>query len=173
MLKIGFSAKLSLRRTVSQKKHAPITDWHSTITSCLLISLLSRIMFNSLLWLDFLSNWSCCSHNLLASKKTDLNQENSPFTLPFRSLLSARCRQLCLWVWPCTGRVLRMCSPHKVPTSTTGQQQANHPDKEGFSEILENFLTARHSVFQTLSGFRAYSHRAIKKFKSFRCALFT
>ena len=170
MLKIRFSAKLSLRRTVSQKKkHAPISDWHCTITSCLLISLLSRIMFNSLLWLDFLSNWSCCSHNLLASKKTDLHQENSPFTLPFRSLLSARCRQLCLWVWLCAGRVLRMCSPHKVPP----QPQVNHPDKKGFSEILENFLTTRHSVFQTLSGFRAYSHSVIKKFKSFRCTLFT
>ena len=102
-------------------KHAPISDWHTTITSCLLIFLLSRSIFNSLIWLDFLSNWSCCSHNLIPLKKTDLNQENSPFTLPFRSLLAARCRQLWLWFWLCTGRVLRMCSPHKVATSTTGQ----------------------------------------------------
>ena len=124
MLKIGFSAKLSLRRSVSLKKknmHRLVTDTVRSRVVCWFLYILSRIMFNSLLWLDFLSNWSCCSHNLLASKKTDLNQENSPFTLPFRSLLPARCRQLCLWVWLCTGRVLRMCSPHKLPTSTTGQ----------------------------------------------------
>ena len=123
MLKIGFSAKLSLRRSVSQKKnmHRLVTDTVRSRVVCWFLYILSRIMFNSLLWLDFLSSWSCCSHNLLASKKTDLNQENSSFTLPFRSLLPARCRQLCLWVWLCTGRVLRMCSPHKLPTSTTGQ----------------------------------------------------
>ena len=34
--------------------------------------------------------------NLIASKKTDLKQENSPFTSPFRSLLSVRSRQLCM-----------------------------------------------------------------------------
>ena len=125
-LKIGLSAKLSLSR-ISKKKTR--TDqrltlyscMHCTITSCLLISLLSRTIFNSLTSLDFLSNWSFCSHNLIASKKTDLSQENSPFTSPFRSLLSARCRQLWLWFWLCTCRVLRMCSPHKVSTSTTGQ----------------------------------------------------
>ena len=148
MLKIGFSAKLSLRRwsvvhvwphemswdngamvihellTQYLKKknmHRLVTDTVRSRVVCWFLYILSRIMLNSLLWLDVLSNWSCCSHNLLASKKTDSNQENSPFTLPFRSLLSARCRQLCLWVWLCTGRVLRMCSPHKVPTSTTGQ----------------------------------------------------
>ena len=161
MLKIGFSAKLTLSRI--SKKHEPISDWHSTITSCLLISLLSRIMFNSLLWLDFLSNWSCCSHNLIASKKTDLNQENSPFTFPVRSLLSARWRQL--WLWFCAQVVPRMCLARgRFPP----QPQANHSDlnegegrigwKKGFSEILENILTAGHSVFKTLSGFRAYSH---------------
>ena len=125
-LKIGLSAKLSLSRISKKKKnmHRSATDTvqlHCTIASCLLISLLSRTIFNSLIWLDFLRNWSFCSHNLIASKKTDLSQENSPFTSPFRSLLSARCRQLWLWFWLCTCRVLRMCSPHKVSTSTTGQ----------------------------------------------------
>ena len=118
MLKIGFSAKLSLRRSVSQKKkdmHRLVTDTVRSRVVCWFLYILSRIMFNSLLWLDFLSNWSCCTHNLLASKETDLNQENSPFALPFRSLLSAGCRQLCFWVWLCTGHVLRMCSPAQAP----------------------------------------------------------
>ena len=89
MLKIGFSAKLSLSLSL-KIKHSPI----STITSCLLISLLSRTIFNGLVGRDFLSSYSCYSYNLIASKKTNLNQENSPFTSPFRSLLSARCSQL-------------------------------------------------------------------------------
>ena len=117
--------------TASHKKHSPI----SAITSCLLISLLSRTIFNSLLWLDFLSNWSCCSHNLIASKKTDLNQQNSPFTSPFRSLLSARCRQLWPCFWLCTRRVLRMCHPHKVPTSTTGQPSGSKIRKRDFHKF--------------------------------------
>ena len=123
MLKIGFSAKFSLSR-ISKQKHAPISEWHSTITSCLLISLLSRTMFNSLLWLDFLRNWSCCSHNLIASKKTDLNQENSPFSSPFRSLLSARCRPTVSCGCDFGPQVVFCaCVPcmQKVPTSTTGQ----------------------------------------------------
>ena len=146
-----------------------MTDTVRSRVVCWFLYILSRIMFNSLLWLDFLSNWSCCSHNLLASKKTDLNQENSPFNLPFRSLLSARCVS-CACEFGCAQVVFCACVPR---TSSPPQPQANHPDKKGFSEILENFLTARHSVFQTLSGFRAYSHSVIKKLKSFRCALFT
>ena len=145
MLKIGFSAKLSLISRISKKKHAPISDWHCTITSCLLISLLSRTIFNSLIWLDFLSNWSFCSHNLIASKKSDLSQENSPFTSPFRSLLSTRCRQLWLWFWLCTCRVLRMCSLHKVPP----QPQANHPDQNESKEgRIGHFQTITKRDFQ-------------------------
>ena len=164
MLKIRFSAKLSLKRI---SKRNTCTDWHHTNTSCFLISLLSGTIFNSLLWLDFLSNWSCCSHNLLASKKTDLNQESSPITLPFDSPLSARCRQVWLWFWLCTVRVLRMCSPHKDSTSTTDQpsgpkwryrigyfQTIRKRDFQNFWEIF----WLPHSVFKTLSGFRAYSH---------------
>ena len=126
MLKIGFSAKLSLSR-ISKQKHAPTSDWNSTITSCLLISLLSRTIFNSLLWLDFLSNRSCCSHNLIASKKTDLNQENSPFTLPYSVLLSDRWRQL--WFCGCDfGAQVVFCAC--VPcTRFPPQPQVHHTDK--------------------------------------------
>ena len=144
-LKIGLSAKLSLRSYLKKKEHAPISDWHCTITSCLLISLLSRTIFNSLIRLDFLSNWSFCSHNLIASKKSDLSQENSPFTSPFRSLLSARCRQLWLWIWLCTCRVLRMCSRTRFPP----QPQANHPDQnDGKEGRIGYFQTIRKRDFQ-------------------------
>ena len=148
-LKIGLSAKLSLSR-ISKKKnmHRSATDivqLHCTITSCLLISLLSRTIFNSLISLDFLSNWSFCSHNLIASKKTDLSQENSPFTSPFRSLLSARCRQLWLWFWLCTCRVLRMCSRTRFPP----QPQANHSDQnDGKEGRIGYFQTIRKRDFQ-------------------------
>ena len=126
MLKIGFSAKLSLSRISKKTKHAPISDWHCTIASCLLISLLSRTIFNSLIWLDFLSNWSFCSHNLIASKKSDLSQENSPFTSPFRSLLSARCRQLyCGCDFDCAHVAFCACVAR---TRFPPQPQANHPD---------------------------------------------
>ena len=113
ILKIGFSAKLSLSRISKKKKHAPISDWHTTITSCLLISLLSRSIFNSLIWLDSLSNWSCCSHYLIPSK-TDLNRfqprKLTPyFAIPLTSFSSLPTAVAVILV------VHRSCSAHVFP----------------------------------------------------------
>ena len=149
--------------------HRLVTDTVRSRVVCCFFYILSRIMFNSLLWLDFLSNWSCCSHNLLASKKTDLTKKTHPLLCHSAHFFQPAAVS-CACEFGCAQVVFCACVPR---TSSPPQPQANHPDKKGFSEILENFLTARHSVFQTLSGFRAYSHSVIKKFKSFRCTLFT
>ena len=102
MLKMGFSAKLSLKRI--QKKHLHrLTDTVRSRVVCwfLYSQELFLIVYSD--WI--LSNWSSCSHNLIASKETDLKQENflyfaiplTSFRLPSSAVLLA---------------VHRLCSAH-------------------------------------------------------------
>ena len=171
MLKIRFSAKLSLRRSVSQKKK----NMHRLVTDTVRSRVVCWFLYSQESCLIVYSDWISSAIDLvvriiyLPPKRPIYTKKTHPLLCHSAHFFQPAAVS-CACEFGCAQVVLCACVPR---TRFPPQPQVNHPDKKGFSEILENFLTTRHSVFQTLSGFRAYSHSVIKKFKSFRCTLFT